>query len=137
MMMLNQLSSFTHYQAPYIDLFVGDIFNLSIDLVGQIDVIYDRAALVALPIEMRMKYTRHLIDITCSAPQLILCFEYDQTLMPGPPFSITSKEIHSHYTLNYSLNALERRAMPEKLKGEFDAYESVWHLTPKDPDTKS
>ena len=38
-----------HYHAPDLDLFVGDIFDLTRTMLGPIDAIYDRAALVALP----------------------------------------------------------------------------------------
>ena len=41
--------AFTHFQAPQLDLFVGDIFELQENTLGPVDAIYDRAALVALP----------------------------------------------------------------------------------------
>src|SRR4029077_16707416 len=39
--------------ANNLDLFVGDIFALSRKLLGPVDAIYDRAALVAFPEDMR------------------------------------------------------------------------------------
>ena len=42
-----------HYRANNIDLFVGDIFDVSDKMLGPVDAIYDRAALVALPEDMR------------------------------------------------------------------------------------
>jgi thiopurine S-methyltransferase len=49
-----------HYAAPDIDVFVCDIFSLSSELLGHIDAIYDRAALVALPTKTRRQYpTQH------------------------------------------------------------------------------
>ena len=35
--------------APGIDIFVGDIFKLTRGILGPVDAVYDRAALVALP----------------------------------------------------------------------------------------
>ena len=40
-----------HYSATNIDIFVGDIFEVSGKMLGSIDAVYDRAALVALPAE--------------------------------------------------------------------------------------
>ena len=48
---------------PKIDIFVGDIFVLTHLMIGKIDAIYDRAALVALPESMRKLYSSHLIDL--------------------------------------------------------------------------
>jgi thiopurine S-methyltransferase len=46
-----------HYSARNIDIFAGDFFVLSSKMLGQVDAIYDRAALVALPQKMRNQYT--------------------------------------------------------------------------------
>jgi len=75
-----------HYRAPDIDIFVGDIFDLSAAMLGHINAVYDRAALVALPRKMRDRYAAHLMNITHKAPQLLICYDYDQSLMEGPPF---------------------------------------------------
>ena len=72
------------YRAPDIDIFVGDIFDLDADTIGPVDATYDRAALVALPQDMRERYAQHMSRLTHSAPQLLICFEYDQNVMQGP-----------------------------------------------------
>lgn len=121
------------YCAENIDIFVGDIFNVSAHLLGPVDAIYDRAALVALPPAMRDRYTAHLNNITHRAPQLLITFEYDQTVMPGPPFSITSQEVARHYGDSHQLTALAGKTLPGGLKGKCEAKETVWLLakTPK------
>lgn len=117
-----------HYHAPNIDIFVGDIFELSREVLGPIDAVYDRAALVALPRVMRHRYTAHLTDLTDYAPQLLLCFEYDQQLMEGPPFSISDEEVHQHYRGEYSVSLQEKVPVPGGFKGQFPANENVWLL---------
>lgn len=118
------------YQADGIDIFVGDLFDLSADIIGKVDAVYDRAALVALPKEMRKRYTSHLNDISKTAPQLLLCYEYDQSQMKGPPFSISDNEIHSHYKRDYELSLLENSPVKGGLKGICPATEKAWRLTP-------
>lgn len=117
-----------HYSGTNIDIFVGDIFDLTAQELGSVDATYDRAALVALPEELRKKYTRHLATITDKAPQLLLCFEYDQSLMNGPPFSITQDEVEEHYTATYETVLLEHEPLPQQVKGKVEAIGSVWHL---------
>ncbi|MDB5095690.1 MAG: tpm [Cyanobacteria bacterium RYN_339] len=117
-----------HYHAPQIDIFVGDIFALTRDLLGPVDATYDRAALVALPQDLRNRYTAHLAAITNKAPQLLICFEYDQSLMDGPPFSVAIDEVKRQYGGAYRLDHLESVEVPGGMKGKVAATESVWHL---------
>lgn len=119
-----------HYQADELQVFVGDIFQLSENTLGSVAAIYDRAALVALPDAMRQRYAQHLITISQAAPQLVICFEYDQAQLPGPPFSVDSLEMHKLYSKVYSLNCLEIREVPGGLKRKCQASELAWLLTP-------
>lgn len=117
-----------HYSASDIDIFVGDIFALSGKLLGPVDAIYDRAALVAMPEKMRNRYTAHLMEITDKAPQLLITFEYDQSLMEGPPFSISNEEVNQHYRNSYDLTLMASVNVPGGLKGKCAAKENVWLL---------
>ncbi|MDO9316615.1 MAG: thiopurine S-methyltransferase [Gammaproteobacteria bacterium] len=116
------------YQSRNIRIFVGDIFDLSAKLLGPIDAIYDRAALVALPMEMRVRYAAHLIDITDAAQQLLLSCEYNQQLMNGPPFSVHADEIKRLYSVTYDVRPLETHDVPGGLRGKVPATETVWAL---------
>jgi thiopurine S-methyltransferase len=81
-----------HHSADNIDIFVGDIFDLSRSVLRRVDAIYDRAALVALPDTMRRRYAAHLIETTDRAPQLLISCSYDQSLVDGPPFSVSNEQ---------------------------------------------
>lgn len=116
------------YSSQDIDIFVGDIFDVTHEMLGDVDAIYDRAALVALPEKIRERYTAHLMEITDTAPQLLICFEYDQRLMEGPPFSISSEEVHKHYDERYKVTLISKTNVAGGLKGKCDAVESVWLL---------
>lgn len=121
--------SFSVFSAPDIDVFVGDFFELSEASLGRVDAIYDRAALVAMPTNLRSKYVERLIRITNRAPQLVISFEYDQSVMEGPPFSVNAAEISSHYAAWYKLRLLEKVEVSGGLKGVCAAQEHVWCLT--------
>lgn len=116
------------YHAPDIDIFVGDIFDVTNTMLGPVDAMYDRAALVALPENMRSRYTAHVTAITNHAPQLLVCYEYDQRAAEGPPFSISHEEVRRHYAHRYQLRLLASEDVPGGLKGKCTATEHVWLL---------
>lgn len=121
-------SELTQYSAGDLDIFVGDVFSLSADLLGPVDAIYDRAALVALPEPMRVRYSVQLRRITGLAPQLVVCFEYDQNLMDGPPFSIRESELEALYADDYKIRQLASVDVVGGLKGQCPATEVAWLL---------
>jgi thiopurine S-methyltransferase len=125
---ISVVEKFMLFRGEKIDIFVGDLFDLSREILGPVDAIYDRAALVALPEAMREQYTAHLKAITALAPQLVIGYEYDQAVVPGPPFSVTADELHRHYSDSYTLTPLARVAVPGGLKGKCPATEHVWRL---------
>ncbi len=125
---ITETGPFRRYSAENIDIFVGDFFNLSKDILGIVDAIYDRAALVALPEDMRKRYIAQLMKITDKAPQLLLSFEYDQSLVPGPPFSVGPDEVHEYYEGHYTVTLAELVVLQGGLKGKFDCLEAVWLL---------
>ena len=63
-----------------------------------------------------------------AAPQLIICFEYNQDLQEGPPFSIGEAELRDHYEAVYALQCLDRVKLEGGLKGGAAANEVVWLL---------
>lgn len=117
-----------HFRAADIDMFVGDIFDLSGEITGNVDGVYDRAALIALPDDMRADYATHVADITSCAPQLLISLEYDQSVMPGPPFSVDADELIRVHGARYHLNPVDRIAVEGGLKGVCPAMECVWML---------
>lgn len=119
------------YSASGIDIFVGDIFDLTADALGPVDAIYDRAALVALPREMRTTYATHLTRLTATAPQFLITFTYDQSRMEGPPFSVSEDEVRRLYESRYEITDTLRKPLPGGLKGQLAATEDVWLLRPR------
>lgn len=120
-----------HYAGKNIDIFVGDFFELTAGILGPIDATYDRAALVALPETMRDQYAAQLSEITNQAQQLLLCFEYEQSLLPGPPFSIGASEVARLYDHQYHLNLIASVNVAGGLKGKCPATEVAWLLLPE------
>ncbi len=128
---ISQHGALALYQADTISIWQGDFFDLSAQQLGRVDAVFDRASLVALPEPMRVHYTQHLRQITDQAQQLLVCFEYDQTQMQGPPFSISGAEVARHYQAHFLLVQLDSHAARPAEPPSFEFLENVWHLTPR------
>jgi len=125
---IDQADRVGRYRADNVEVLVGDLFDVSARELGPVDAVYDRAALVALPEDMRTRYTAHLMAITDAAPQCLITFEYDQGLMDGPPFSVAGDEVRRHYGDAFTIEPLETQEVPGGLKGKAAASETVWLL---------
>lgn len=85
-------------EANDIRILCGDFFGLGKEDLPGVHAVYDRAALVALPPEMRERYVRHLLDILpCATQILLITYDYPQQEMPGPPFAVSAKEVEALY----------------------------------------
>jgi len=126
---ISDLGVLKHYRADSIDIFVGDVFDLTASVLGAVDAIFDRAAFVALPEHMRSAYAPHIADITGNAPQLLITFEYDPSQLEGPPFSIPSDEVVQRYGDRYDISTLATDKVTGGFKG-LDVKEHVWLLKP-------
>ena len=126
---ITPVAQMIRYSAAGLDIFVGDIFDLTRDALGPVDAIYDRAALIALPAPARERYADLLMRITDGAPQLLVTLDYDQSLVDGPPFAVPPTEVARHYGHHYQIG--QRAAAPEPggVKGKAPGTEAVWLLT--------
>lgn len=89
---------FDCYEANGIRISCGDFFDLSRNDLAKVSAVYDRASLIALPPEMRVRYVRHLVSILPPATQILLItVYYPQQEMQGPPFSVSSDEVEVHF----------------------------------------
>ncbi len=94
--------SFERFSIDKLTILQGDFFDLDNAQMQNIAGIFDRASLIALPIEMRKRYVQHLLSILPKpTPILLVTLEYDQNEMTGPPFSVTEKEIEDLYREDY------------------------------------
>lgn len=85
---------FLDLRANGVRILVGDFFETSTEILGAPDALYDRAALIALPEEMRVRYVAHLKQILPgNFSGLLVTDEYDQSAMSGPPFSVVKSHV--------------------------------------------
>ena len=114
-----------------ITLWAANIFALSAIDIGAINAIYDRAALIALPANMRADYSRHIVKLSNNAPQLLITLNYDQSKKDGPPFSITQQQLHQYYSADYKIVELASKSSTLNAASEVLVTEHVWLLEPQ------
>lgn len=100
--------SFISYSFENIEIFVGDLFSLNRELLGNIDFIYDRAALSALPQSMRVNYAQFMKTVVGKKPMLLNVTEYDDSNFQGPPFSVSLDEVKNYYEELYEITFVDK-----------------------------
>ena len=97
---------FERYSYEKIVISCGDFFQLEVS--QEYDFVYDRASLVALPVEMRKTYSEVIKRALKPGGRcLLIAYEYDQTKFQGPPFSVSAEEIQDLYQDQFSVKFLE------------------------------
>ena len=99
-----------HHVAGNIELICGDVFGLDAEILAGCAGVYDRAALIALPLPLRQRYVTQLherLPVGCRG--LLITLEYPQMQMDGPPFNVDEAEVRSLYGPRWGIDLLERR----------------------------
>lgn len=117
------------WRAGPLEVWVGDHFHVQPAQLGGADAVYDRAALIAMPADMRPAYARQMLSLVPRAPQLLITLEYDQSRLDGPPFSVDGGELRRLYP-RHTLHRLASEQIVGGLKGKVPATENVWRLEP-------
>ena len=100
----------THYRAGDIELICGDAFALDQAALADCDAVFDRAALIALPPDLRKRYVHELhARLPHQCRGLLVSLEYPQHEKDGPPFSVVEDEVRALYSRDWDVTTLERR----------------------------
>ncbi|MGY0559221.1 thiopurine S-methyltransferase [Luteimonas sp. A277] len=99
-----------HYSAGPYELIYGDAFALDAEVLADCSAVYDRAALIALPPDMRARYADtawRRLPTSCDG--LLITLEYPQGQKDGPPFSVEEAEVRRLLEREWDVSMLERR----------------------------
>lgn len=129
---------FTVFQHDNLQLWCGDFFQLVPDDLRNIRLVYDRAALIALPPEMRKSYVEHLTAVIPDGTEILLVtLDYNSGEMKGPPFNVPNDEVYELYGEDYEITHIRSNDLPRdnpfaKRRGLLNgASESVFRLIRK------
>ncbi len=82
---------FTAWTAGNVTILEGDVFALpEVEPLSGFAAVWDRAALIALPAELRDRYLR---EIRVPGPHLVVTMVYEQSRRDGPPFSVPDEVV--------------------------------------------
>lgn len=107
-----------HHRAGGIDLVAGDVFTVDAALLRDCGAVFDRAALIALPPEMRRRYADEVyraLPVGCRG--LLVTLEYPQHERDGPPFAVAEAEVRALFEPRWEVELLERRAIAPEHPG--------------------
>ena len=135
----NQTSSenFDCYDASGVRILCGNFFDLSKRDLAKTSAVYDRASLIALPPEIRERYTRHLLSILPPAAQILLItLDYPQQEMAGPPFAVSTSEVDALYHERFTIACCRKWTCSRKnhafrnvVSADYRKASSFWHRT--------
>lgn len=93
-----------HGSHARIELRCADLFDLEPGALGKIDAVFDRAALIALPPAMRVRYAAQLRALTAPGTRtLLVTMEYEQSQMRGPPHAVLPDEVRTLYGADHDI----------------------------------
>ncbi|PTV52733.1 MULTISPECIES: thiopurine S-methyltransferase [Pseudomonas] len=95
---VRQQGAFEVWRSGDVQLWCGDFFALRAEDVADCVGLYDRAAVIALPVQMRARYMQLLSGLLpTSCRGLVVTLDYDQSLLAGPPFSVRDEELRQGF----------------------------------------
>jgi thiopurine S-methyltransferase len=101
---------FDVYSAGPFSLYRGDFFEMPPKAMTEVAAVYDRAALIALPPDLRVRYAQKLTSIIPSKAVIFLVtVAYPNGEISGPPFSVTRDDVESLYGDAFKVEVLEDR----------------------------
>ena len=108
-----QQGNFTGYSHQNISLLQGDFFQLTLQDIGDVDWIYDRAALIAMPPKMQQDYVAALSQFTNANTKLLLItLEFPDHELSGPPFPITHQKVTELFS-GFDIQLLQERKLTD------------------------
>ncbi|OLR93249.1 class I SAM-dependent methyltransferase [Actinokineospora bangkokensis] len=90
-----------------------DLFELTAEEVGQADVVFDRASLIAFPADMRERYVESVARLLRpGAAWFLNTLEY-APLLPTPPFSVGLAEVRERFGASFAVEQVFAEPKPE------------------------
>ncbi|MDQ3494434.1 MAG: thiopurine S-methyltransferase [Pseudomonadota bacterium] len=107
-----------HYRAGGIELVCGDAFALDREALASCAGVFDRAALIALPPDLRRRYAGELYArLPSGCRGLLVTLEYPPHEKQGPPFAVREEEVRALFGDRWHIDLLRRHAILDQQPG--------------------
>ena len=108
-----------------ITVYQGDFFNLPDSVLSECDMVFDRAALMALPADMRRAYAEKFkSDLRAGTVVLLVTLEHSSEI--NPPFCLQEADVRALYADAFSIRRIGEHA--EEFRGKM-ATSILYQLT--------
>lgn len=123
--------AFDYYHSHNIQLFCGDIFNLTQDEIGTPDAIYDRAALIAFPQAQQKPYIHKIKQLVPTLNILLITLTHDND--GGPPYSTDVRAVESLFSNDLIKSLAKSTDTPSvaglEERGKRNVQEYIYHIS--------
>lgn len=132
-----EVGAFTVYSAGQISIWCGDVFELPREAMQGVAAVYDRAALIALPADVQVRYAQIVGSLLpTGTPILLVSLTYPDGAIAGPPFSTPRDQVQRLFAATHDIALLEERdglpgSPPMRERGVSRLDEAVYVLRPK------
>jgi len=108
---VEELPPFRRHSGAGLTVLEGDAFALTpAHLGGEVDAVFDRAALVAIAPSTREAYVARLADVLRPGGRVLLVtFDYDQKKLSGPPWAVSPEDVRALCDAAFEVELLEER----------------------------
>lgn len=123
-----------HHVAGAVEIIQGDAFELPGDLLADCAAVHDRAALIALPHDLRRRYLATVYArLPADCRGLLVTLEYPPEQKVGPPFPVDAGEVGALFHDGWDTTLLERRDILARepgwvAEGITELHTSAWRL---------
>mmetsp|Transcript_14093 Transcript_14093/g.18312 ORF Transcript_14093/g.18312 Transcript_14093/m.18312 type:complete len:282 (+) Transcript_14093:92-937(+) len=117
---------------------IGDFFDSSIESIGNFDIVWDRASLVAIDPKFRINYAKIMNDILNESNGKILLVTFDrrsgsfEAVKAGPPYSVNKQTVYELFDKNFNIQILSEMDVtdkPEHTKFKESGITSLYEIT--------
>ena len=115
---------FRCFRHKQLELLCGDVFRLTTDDLQPVRAVYDRAALVAFPEEMRSRYVQLLLEKLPPGVKVLLV-TLQRPSAGGPPFTVTHGDVSELFAERFQVQCLAEETASDRPEW----LETVWLLT--------
>lgn len=125
---VSEVGPYRCHQHDSLRIYQGDFFAAP-ELGRRYRLVYDRAALIALPAAMRRQYAAQMSRLVEAGGQVLLVtLEYQPEQQQQPPFSVGEMEVRTLFEHDFSVEVLGRATEldhPRVISGQLSYFDEV------------
>ncbi len=108
---VEQLDKLKLYKAKDLQIYCGDLFDLDPAILSDVSYVFDRASLIALPHEIRLRYVDFMDQHIGNAKYFLITIHFDNQEV-GPPFAMNADMVTQYFGSRFAIEPIESKELP-------------------------